>query len=395
MYPDLSYFFHDVFGTPPDNWTSVFKTFGLFLVLAILASAYLLYKELERKAQAGLFVPQQVQVEENKPVTSLELLSNVVFGFVLGFKLLYIANNFVEFQLNPAAVVFSGYGSWAGGIAGALLFAGFRWWESWRQRHKPHHIYLKDTYPHHLIGDITIIAAVAGVAGAKLFDVLEHWSEFLKNPVAVLLSGSGLAIYGGLILGFVAVAFYLWRKQIPIIHVMDAAAPALIIGYGIGRLGCQFSGDGDWGIVAAVQPEWWWLPDWLWGYDYPHHVLNTSRTDPVLSIPIEGCDWAYCMRLSQLVYPTPVYETFLAFVIGGVLWVMRRPLQFIPGILFFIYLIFNGIERFFIEKIRVNIRYSNFGIEYTQAELVSVILIFIGITGAVFLWRKARRAPSD
>lgn len=391
MYPDLSYFLHAIFGTQPDNWTSIFKTFGLFLVLAILGGAYLLYIELKRKAEAGLFVSEQVEVEENKPATIGELISNAIFGFIFGFKLLYIIFNFVAFQADAAGVVLSGKGSWLGGILGALLFTGFRYWESYRHRNKPSKTITKEIYPHHRIGDITIIAAISGVIGAKIFDVFEHLPEFLENPIATLLSGGGLAIYGGLIIGFITVYLYLKQKGIPPIHVMDAIAPALIIGYGIGRLGCQFSGDGDWGIVAAAQPAWWFLPDWLWAFDYPHHVLNTVRTDPVPSIPIEGCSWDYCMKLSEAVYPTPLYETFMAFAIGGILWLLRKPLQVIPGILFFLYLIFNGIERFFIEKIRVNIQYSNFGIEYTQAELISIGIFLVGLLGCIWLWLKHRR----
>ncbi len=392
MYPDLSYFFHAIFGTQPDNWTSIFKTFGLFLVLAILGSAYLLYIELKRKANEGLFLPEKVKVEENKPATIGEFISNGIFGFILGFKLLYIAQNFSEFQGDAAGVVLSLEGNWIGGILGAIVFTGFRYWESQRAKKKEHKVYLKDIYPHHRIGDITIIAAVAGVIGAKIFDVLEHLPEFFEDPLGTLLSGGGLAIYGGLIIGFIAVAVYLRQKKIPIKHVMDAVAPALIIGYGIGRLGCQFSGDGDWGIVASAQPGWWFLPDWLWAYEYPHHVLNTVRTDPAPSIPIEGCDWDYCMKLSKPVYPTPLYETFMAFGIGGILWALRKPLQIIPGMLFFIYMILNGIERFFIEKIRVNIKYSNFGIEYTQAELIAVVLVLIGIAGCLVLWRQYKKS---
>ncbi len=392
MYPDLSYFFHAIFGTQPDNWTSVFKTFGLFLVLAILGSAYLLYIELKRKAKDGLFTPDKIKVEENKPASVWDLTSNAVFGFIAGFKLLYIATNFTAFQEDAVAVILSGKGSWVGGILGALLFAGARFWESYRRQNKQVKVYIRDVYPHHRIGDITIIAAVSGVIGAKLFDVLEHLPEFFENPLQTLLSGGGLAIYGGLIVGFLSVFFYLKQKNINPIHVMDAVAPALIIGYGIGRLGCHFSGDGDWGIVAAAQPAWWFLPDWLWAFDYPHHVLNTMRTEPVPSVPIEGCTWDYCMKLSEPVYPTPLYETFMSFAIGSILWLLRKPLQVMPGMLFFIYLIFNGIERFFIEKIRVNVQYSNFGIEYTQAELISVGMFLAGLIGCIWLWRKHRNS---
>lgn len=395
MYPDLSYFFHAVFGTPPDNWTSIFKTFGLFLVFAILAGAYVLYIELKRKAEAGLFVPEEVKIEENKPASVGELLSNAVFGFILGFKLLYIFTHFAEFQADAAGVVLSLEGSWLGGILGALLFAGLRYWESSRHKEQDVKVHIREVYPHHRIGDLTIIAAISGVVGAKLFDVLEHLPEFFENPLKVLLSGGGLAIYGGLIVGFATVYLYLKRKKINPVHVMDAAAPALIIGYGIGRLGCHFAGDGDWGIVAAAQPAWWFLPDWLWAFDYPHHVINDVQTKPVPSVPIEGCNWDFCMKLSEPVYPTSVYETIMAFTIGGVLWALRKPLQVIPGILFFVYLMFNGIERFLIEKIRVNIEYTNFGITYTQAELIAVGIFLVGLIGSIVLWRKHSKEEGD
>ncbi|MFN7116722.1 MAG: prolipoprotein diacylglyceryl transferase [Saprospiraceae bacterium] len=383
MYPDLSYFFHDLFGTPPDNWTSIFKTFGLFLVLAILSSAYFLYIELKRKATLGFFQPEKVKVIEGKPATSGEYISNTVFGFILGFKLLYIAQNFPEFQADPAGVVLSGLGSWLGGLLGAAAFAGLKYWESKRKELPKPKERIDEVYPHHRIGDITIIAAISGVAGAKIFDVLEHLPDFFRDPIGTLLSGGGLAIYGGLIIGFISVFLYLKRKNIPVLHVMDAVAPALIIGYGVGRLGCQFSGDGDWGIVAAAQPSWWFLPDWLWAYDYPRNVLNEG-------VPIEGCTWEYCNRLEPAVYPTPIYETIFSFLIAGILWALRKRLEVIPGMLFFVYLILNGIERFWVESIRVNIRYNFLGLQPTQAEVIAIALIVIGILGCVILWRRSR-----
>ncbi|MBK8832882.1 MAG: prolipoprotein diacylglyceryl transferase [Saprospiraceae bacterium] len=118
--------------------------------------------------------------------------------------------------------------------------------------------------PHHRIGDITILAAISGIIGARLFSIIEseeNIKAFIKDPLDQLLSGSGLAIYGGLILAFITVYWYIYRKGMKPIHVMDAVAPALIMGYGVGRLGCQFSGDGDWGIVnTAPAPGWWFLP---------------------------------------------------------------------------------------------------------------------------------------
>jgi prolipoprotein diacylglyceryltransferase len=165
---------------------------------------------------------------------------------------------------------------------------------------------------------------------------------------------------------------------------MDAVAPALIMGYAVGRLGCQFSGDGDWGIVnTAPLPSWWFLPDWAWSYDYPHNVLNEG-------VPIEGCAWQYCHRLAEGVYPTPIYETFFSLIIFAILWALRKRIG-IPGFLFFLYAFLNGIERYFIEKIRTNPDIEIFGMQATQAEYVAVLLIIIGIVGMIWTFVKRSR----
>jgi len=383
MYPDLSYIFHDLIGTPADNWLSIFKTFGFLLVLAILSAAYILYHELKRKAKEGLFKPEKVKTKVGTPPSTTEIASSGLWGFILGYKGLYAYQNFEALQANAADVLLSTAGSWLGGIVLAAGFAAYRYWDGNRKALPKPKIVVKKVYPHDRIGDITMIAAISGVIGAKLFAVIEDIPALLEDPVGTLLSGGGLAIYGGLIFGFLFVGLYLRRKNIPVVHVLDAVAPALIIAYGVGRLGCHFSGDGDWGIVnAAAQPGWWFLPDWLWAYDYPHNVLNRG-------VPIEGCTMDYCRRLAEPVFPTPLYETFMAFVIGGILWSLRRKLSpAYPGMLFFLYLVFNGVERFLIEKIRVNPVYHNFGLEYTQAELIAVVLFLIGLAGMYVIWRR-------
>lgn len=383
MYPDLSYFFHALFGTAVDNWTSIFKTFGFFLVLAILSAAFLLYQELKRKAAAGLFTPMQLTLETNKGATVWDLLSNLIFGFILGFKGFAIATQFDTFQKDPAGFLLSGEGSWGLGILMAGLMFGLKYWDGQRRKSTGSKVETIEVYPHDRIGDITMIAAISGVVGAKIFALIEDLPAFFENPVKTFFSGSGLAIYGGLIGGFLCVAYYLRRKKIPLIHVMDAIAPALIIAYGIGRLGCHFSGDGDWGIVAAAQPSWWFLPDWLWAYDYPHNVLNEG-------VAIEGCTGHYCSRLSPAVYPTPLYETIMALLIGGFLWGLRKRVV-IPGLLFSFYLIFNGVERFWIEKIRINDDYHVLGTSLTQAEIIAILLFLIGAVSSFMLWNKHRK----
>jgi len=384
MYPDLSYFFHDLLGTSPDNWLSVIKTFGFFLILSFLASAYLLYLELRRKEKAGLLQGSKEKERVGFPATWQELALNGLFGFILGFKLPYIAQHFDAFKPDPAKMIFSGNGNLMYGIIGAALFAFLKYWD--RKRHQLSKPLIRETLvmPHQRIGDITILAAISGLIGARLFSIIEseeNIKAFIKHPLDQLLSGSGLAIYGGLILAFVTVYLYIKSKGMKPIYVMDAVAPSLIVGYAVGRLGCQFSGDGDWGIVnTSPQPGWWFLPDWAWSYTYPHNVLNDG-------VKMDGCLYNYCHQLSEGVFPTPIYETFFGIIIFIILWSLRKRIK-IAGILFFIYVFLNGIERFFIEKIRTNPDINLLGMKATQAEYVAALLIIIGVVGIVYLYLK-------
>ncbi len=384
MYPDLSYFFHDLLGTPADNWLSIFKTFGVFLVLAILSAAFILQRELKRKAQLGVFEPEKVRIELNKPPKPMEIASSGIWGFLLGYKLAYALLNFTALKADAAEVLLSTAGHWPAGLLLGAAFAGYRYWDGNRKAKSGGKAVVQHLYPHDRIGEITMIAALSGVIGAKFFAVIEDIPALLADPLGTLLSGGGLAIYGGLIFGFLFVALYLKRKNIPIVPVLDAVAPALIIAYGVGRLGCHFSGDGDWGIVnAAPVPAWWFLPDWAWAYDYPHNVLRRG-------VEIAGCEMKYCTRLSPPVYPTPIYETAMAFGIGGLLLGLRKAAAGYPGILFFLYLTLNGVERFFIEKVRINEVYELGGLGYTQAQLIAIALFLIGLGGAVFVYRRHR-----
>ena len=173
---------------------------------------------------------------------------------------------------------------------------------------------------------------------------------------------------------------------IKVLDMCDATAPSLMIGYGVGRIGCQLSGDGDWGIVAGPKPDWFILPDWLWSQTYPRNVAEEG-------IKMAECAGKYCMELSQGVFPTPIYETFFAFVIFGILWSLRKKLV-ISGQLFFLYCMLNGIERFFIEKIRVNDTFDFGAFKASQAEIIAFILFLTGALGFYFVtWRSKKPIP--
>ena len=239
-------------------------------------------------------------------------------------------------------------------------------------------------HPYQLVGNITMIAAVSGIVGAKIFHNLENMEAFIADPIGQLIAFSGLTFYGGLIAGAFSVIWYTRRYKINILHLIDSAAPALILAYGIGRIGCQMSGDGDWGIDnLSPKPEWIaFLPDWMWSFNFPNNVINAG-------VPIEGCKGNFCMELANPVWPTAFYEVVMSLLIFNILWSIRKKIK-APGVLFFIYLIFNGVERFSIEKIRINTEYNIFG-GITQAEIISFLLVLVGFLGSIIFYRKNKK----
>jgi prolipoprotein diacylglyceryltransferase len=123
----------------------------------------------------------------------------------------------------------------------------------------------------------------------------------------------------------------------------------------------------------------------MWAFKYPN---NVARMDT----PIPGCEGKFCFELAQPAYPTPFYETIMCLILFLVLWSLRKRLR-IPGTLFALYLMLNGIERFLIEKIRVNVRLNIFGFHPTQAEVISTLLFLSGLLLWIWLTRRAKRTP--
>lgn len=399
MYPDLSYFFNDIFGTEVDNWTSVFKTFGFMLVMALLACGVFLKSELKRLERAGKILPQTkvVEISQRSGLTDI-ILNAVILCFILA-KLPLVFMDSKAFSANPGAILFSTQGNWLLGIsAGLILFIYYYLKNSKlpKEAKKQEITFM----PSEKTNDIIMIAGLTGVLGSKLFSILENPGELFSDPIGALLSGAGLNVYGGLILAYFSVIWYIRKIGIQTWQMMDIGGMGILLGYAIGRLGCQFSGDGDWGIVAAQQPSWWFLPDWVWSYHYPNNVNNDgilmsscnqdvyqALLDKRMSMEdrcLESCGMRYCHQLSPKVYPTPIYEIFISLLAFGIMYMWREKIK-ISGMLFFIYMIFNGIERFFIETIRVNDRYDFLGVYWTQAQFISVLFVIIGFGGILFL----------
>src|SRR5579863_422579 len=168
------------------------------------------------------------------------------------------------------------------------------------------------------------VPCIAGLIGAKLYHVFEDPRYLFAHP-SELISQYGFAWFGGLLAGVAAFVWLARHYRIPLLEIFDAASPAAALGYGIGRIGCLISGDGDYGKPTH-------LP---WGMAFPHGLVPTS----------------------QRVHPTPIYELLVALLIAGYLW--RRgaksadgrtpPMGQITGE----YLVLSGVARFLVEFIRI------------------------------------------
>lgn len=381
MYPNLYYAFKDLFGV---EWSFLrfVNSFGFFVALSFIISAMVLAHELKRKGKEGLLHPTEELVVVGKPATIGELIMNFLLGFLLGYKILALFVMDSSVTEDPQAFIFSGLGSWPLGLLMGGLFTWLKYYEKNKQKLPKPETRKVRIWPHDRVGEITVLALVFGLIGAKLFDIFENWSDFLKQPSAYLLSPAGLTFYGGLICAGIAIALYARKHKIGFWHLGDAMAPTMMLAYAIGRIGCQVAGDGDWGIANTAPNPYKWLPDWIWSYNFPHNVNEEG-------IKIPGCVGKYCYQLEVGHYPTAFYETIICLALFGLIWAIRKKIK-IPGILFGIYLILNGLERFFIEKIRVNNKLNIFGLEPTQAEVISFFLVLSGIVLIIYLYNKSR-----
>jgi phosphatidylglycerol---prolipoprotein diacylglyceryl transferase len=218
--------------------------------------------------------------------------------------------------------------------------------------------------------DVDAIAVVAyvtvfGVVGAKLWHDFQDPAALFANPIGVLFDRAGFAWFGGLV-GAILVLYWQGRQvHIGGLGMLDLASPAAAVGYGVGRIGCLISGDGDYGTPTN-------LP---WGMSFPHGLVPTT----------------------QRVHPTPLYELAAALLIAWVLWRRGRPRHEasakVPplGEITAEYLILSGIARFLVEFIRINPRIY-WGM--SNAQMASLASILAGAVLLVWARRSAQANPA-
>jgi phosphatidylglycerol:prolipoprotein diacylglycerol transferase len=193
--------------------------------------------------------------------------------------------------------------------------------------------------------EVVFAALVGGVLGARAYFLIQNYSQVKHDLIGSVFSGSGLVWYGGAIGGAIGViGWMLWRRALEL-RLLDACATALALGYAIGRIGCQVSGDGDYGIRSH-------LP---WAMGYPH---GTVPTPPGVRVQ-----------------PTPIYETLAMALLAYFLWRLRDRVR--PGVVFALYLVGSGLERLLVEFIRRNHEVLA-GLTAPQLESVGLLAIGLG-----------------
>jgi phosphatidylglycerol:prolipoprotein diacylglycerol transferase len=185
-------------------------------------------------------------------------------------------------------------------------------------------------------------AIVGGLAGARLWWIVEHWDTAQDDLLGSLFTGAGLTFYGGALGGAIAVLGWSRYRGWFDGRTFDQGAAPLAAGYAIGRIGCQLAGDGDYGV------EW----DGPWAMAYPEGT-----------VPIE-----------ETVHPTPVYETIAMGLVTVLLWHWRH--RFHPGNLFALWAVLAGLERFLVEFIRRN---DEVLAGLTQPQLISIAMMIAGV----------------
>ena len=224
-----------------------------------------------------------------------------------------------------------------------------------------------------IASDIIVWAAIGGIGGAKLYYLIENFDRVLMDPKGMIFSGAGLVFLGGLIGGTMGVSYVFRKNSMEWFQSADIVAPLLALGYSLGRIGCLLVGD-DYGLPT----------DLPWGISFPNGLPPTTYS--VFQSYYPWVDLTGFQPGILKVHPTQIYESVIGFLIFLYLYKIRLT-NTVSGSLFFKYLMFAGIERFFIEFIRMNPKYL---FNLSGAQLISLGMISISIW---FFYFKKKESP--
>lgn len=230
-----------------------------------------------------------------------------------------------------------------------------------------------------LASSIIMASAIGGIAGSKIYYLIENFSRVVQDPFGMIFSGSGLVFLGGLMGGILGVTLVFRKRKLNWLQFADVTAPMMILGYAIGRVGCFLVGD-DYGIPSR-------LP---WAMHFPKGLPPTTTFSFESYYPwVDISGWA---AGPLTVHPTQMYETILGVLIFTYLWKKRTSIVR-AGNLFFTYIILAGIERFSIEFIRTNPKYL-FDM-FSGAQVLSIIMIAVGIGFFMFQNQSAQNPKAQ
>jgi phosphatidylglycerol:prolipoprotein diacylglycerol transferase len=225
---------------------------------------------------------------------------------------------------------------------------------------------------------IVVWAAIIGIASSRILDIINNFPTYWADPKSMILSGSGFVWYGGLFGGILATYLVSRYYKITFLKTIDMCAPALAIGQAIGRIGCQLSGDGDWGLPSK-------LP---WAMSYPHAIVGWN-SQTVLKLNAQG-QLVSGFFPGVRVHPAPIYEAILYTGVFFVLWSLRGK-GLADGRLFYLYLILAGAARFLVEFVRINPRIF---MGLSEAQLIGIGMVIFGSIAWYLTGSRAEKVPA-